>query len=290
MRLPAFEYHAPTRLEEVFTLLAEHGPAAKLMAGGTDLLPGLKSGKRHCEHVIALKQVEELEGLTFDETNGLVIGARTLLCDVGGSEAVAEHYPALAKAITTLATVQVRNKATVAGNLCNASPCADTATPLCAYGARAVLHGPDGARELPLEEFFIGPGQTAIGDREVLERLVVPRPAKGLRSTFFKFSSRSRVDIAAVNMSLTLLLKGEGIAAASLFLGTVAPTPMRATRAEKVLVGETISPELFERAACAARDECKPITDFRATAEYKRRIVHVMTRRALETVTTETTA
>ena len=153
-----------------------------------------------------------------------------------------------------------------------------------------MLHGPDGARELPLEEFFIGPGQTAIGDREVLERLVVPRPAKGLRSTFFKFSSRSRVDIAAVNMSLTLLLKGEGIAAASLFLGTVAPTPMRATRAEKVLVGETISPELFERAACAARDECKPITDFRATAEYKRRIVHVMTRRALETVTTETTA
>ena len=290
MRLPAFEYHAPTRLEDVFALLDEHGPAAKLMAGGTDLLPGLKSGKRHCEHVIALKGVEELEGFSFDEKGGLDIGARTLLCDIGGSETVAEHYPALAKAITTLATVQVRNKATVAGNLCNASPCADTATPLLAYGARAVLRGPGGARELPLEEFFLGPGQTAIGENEVLERLVVPRPAAGLRSTFLKFSPRSRVDIAAVNMSLTLLLKGKTIESADLFLGTVAPTPMRAIQTEKVLVGAAISPELFERAACAARDECKPITDFRATAEYKRRIVHVMTRRALETLTTEATA
>lgn len=287
MRLPAFEYHAPTSLDEVFALLAEHGASAKLMAGGTDLLPGLKIGKRSAGHVIALKGVRELAGLSFDEREGLTIGARTRLFEVGESEAVAERYPALNEAIRTLATVQVRNKATVAGNLCNASPCADTATPLCAYGATAVLRGPDGVREVPLEEFFVGPSRTAIGEREVMERLVVPPPPADLRSHFIKFSSRSRVDIAAVNLTLALRLEKGVIASASLFLGTVAPTPMRAVEAEKCLVGERVTPELFERAAAKAREECKPITDFRATAEYKRRIVYVMTRRAIQALTTE---
>jgi len=287
MRLPAFEYHAPTSLAEVFALLAEHGASAKLMAGGTDLLPGLKIGKRTAGHVIALKGVRELAGLSFDEREGLTLGAHTRLFEVGESEVVAERYPALHEAIRTLATVQVRNKATVAGNLCNASPCADTATPLCAYGATAVLHGPGGVRKLPLESFFVGPGKTQLGEQEVLERFVVPPPPADLRSRFIKFSSRSRVDIAAVNLTLALRLVGDVIARADLFLGTVAPTPMRAARAERCLDGARVTPELLERAAAAARDECKPITDFRASAEYKRRIVYVMTRRALEALCTE---
>ena len=285
MRLPAFEYHAPTELDEVFGLLSRFGAAAELMGGGTDLLPGLKSGKRTCEHVIALKGVPELSGISFDERAGLTIGANAIVADVARHPAVREHYPVLAQAIHTLATVQVRNKATVAGNLCNASPCADTATPLMALGAKVRLVGASTRRDLLLEDFFLGPRQTAREEDEVLQCVQIPVPPPELRAVFLKFSPRSRVDIAAVNLTLAMTVTENCIERAELCLGTVAPTPMRAVNAERVLEGEAASNELFERAAEAARDECRPITDFRATAEYKRHLVYVLSRRALETLT-----
>jgi CO/xanthine dehydrogenase FAD-binding subunit len=284
MKLPPFELHTPTELEEIFELLEAHGPSVRLMAGGTDLLPRLKSRRIEAQHLVTLKGIGALGGLAFDQQEGLSIGATVLLSEVAALPETRELYPALFSAISRLATVQVRNKATVAGNLCNASPCADTATPLLAYGARVVLAGPDGRREVPLEEFFRGPGETAVGDREVLERIVVPPPEAGLRSLFVKFSPRSRVDIAAVNMTLALRLESGQVERIDILLGTVAPTPMRAVGAEAVLRGEPLTPEGMERAALAARDECQPITDFRATAEYKTRLVYVLTRRGLETL------
>jgi len=287
VRLPPFEFHAPTALEQVFELLATYGAAARLMSGGTDLLPGLRTGKVRCEHVIALKRVAGLGGLEFDPARGLAIGAGAILADVGRHPATRTHYPALASAIDTLATVQVRNKGTVAGNLCNASPCADTATPLMALGARVVLAGPDGRREVGVEEFLVGPDHTRLAQVELVERILVPPPRAGLRTIFQKISPRSRVDIAAVNMTLALTTKGGAFEHVALFLGTVAPTPMRAARAEKALEGREINAENIEAAALAARAECRPITDLRATKEYKAHIVYVLTRRALQTLTAE---
>jgi carbon-monoxide dehydrogenase medium subunit len=285
MRLPSFELHRPKELDEVFELLRILGDSARLMAGGTDLLPSLKRGKIDCRHVIALKGVAELDGVSFTEPEGLVIGATTLLAEVASFPATRERYPALASALHVLATPQVRNKATVAGNLCNASPCADTATPLMAHGAVAVIAGEQGRRELPVEELLTDPGRSAVGAGELVESIRVPTPAPELRSIFQKISPRSLVDIAAVNMTLALTMNEGVIDHVALFLGTVAPTPMRAAETEALLRGAKPSPELFEKAALCAKGECEPVTDFRATKEYKEQMVYVLTRRALETLT-----
>jgi len=285
MRLPALEFHAPAALDEVFALLEEHGDEARLYAGGTDLLPGLRRGKFRCRQLIALKGVAGLDEIRFDTTRGLGIGACALLDDVQRHPAVVEHYPVLASAIRLLATVQVRNKATVAGNLCNASPCADTGPPLMALGARMVVVGPQGRRELSLEDFITGPGRVALGAGELIEQIVVPPPAADLRTVFEKFSPRSKVDISAVSVAAALRLDGGVVRELSLFLGTVAPKPMRAAAAELELEGKAPSAATIDRAAAAARAECAPITDFRASADYKRHLVEVLVRRALRALT-----
>lgn len=282
MRLPDFDFHAPTSLEDVFDLLDEHGATAMLMAGGTDVLPSLKLGRKTCGHLIWLKRVPGLDTLVYDGTAGLRIGATALLEDVRAFPAVRQHYPALSEAIRDLATPQTRAKATVVGNICNASPCADTATPLLVYGARARISCRGRTRELPLEEFFLGPRRTALERGEVVESILVPRPAPDERVVFLKFSPRSKVDIAAVNVSVGIRMAGGTIERARIFLGTVAPTPVRAPLAEAVLAGARPDSRLFERAADTARGECAPITDHRATKEYKTHLVGVLVRRALE--------
>ncbi len=281
MRLPRFAFHAPESLEQLFELQASLGEQARLMAGGTDLLPGLKLGKRSCADVIWLGRIPEFDRLGFDSERGLEIGAGALLADLAAFDAVQERYPMLAAAIADLATVQVRNKATAAGNLCNASPCADTAPPLMACGARVELTSRAGTRTLPLQELMTGPGSTALRPGEVLERILVPPPAAGARSIYFKFSPRSRVDIAAVNLACTLTLADGCIDQVRIVLGTVAPTPIRAERAEALLRSARPSADLLDAAAAAAAEECRPITDFRAHADYKRHLVRVLTRRAL---------
>ncbi len=282
IRLPNFEFHSPTALEEVFALLGTHGDAARLMSGGTDVLPKLKAGRMDCGHLIGLKRVAGLDRLAFDEAGGLTIGACTVLARVTENSTVRRLYPALAASIDVLATPQVRNKASLVGNLCNASPGADTATPLMAMGARVAVVSSGGRREVALEDFIQGPGSTALEPGELVEHINVPTPAPELRSVFLKFSPRSKVDIAAVNLAVALTLAEERIEKVDLFLGTVAPTPMRAQRTEEVLTGEALTTERIEEAALEASRECRPITDFRATETYKRRLVQVMTQRALK--------
>lgn len=282
MSLPAFDFHTPATLEDVFGLLAEHGSEAQLMAGGTDLLPSLESGKRHCRHLVWLRRVPALDTIAFDPRDGLRIGASALLADVMAAPAVREHYPALAAAIHTLATPQVRNKATLAGNLCNASPCADTAPPLLALDARVRLAARGGRRELALADFLLGPRRTALAPGEILESVLVPPPPPGLRSAFLKFSPRSRVDISAVSVAVAFRHDGGHARGVRIALGTVAPTPLRARAAESRLEGQPPDALAFAAAAAAARGECRPIDDFRASAVYKTHLAEVLTRRALQ--------
>lgn len=285
MSLPRFAFHAPSGLAEALDLLQRLGPRARIMAGGTDLLRALDLDKIRCEHIVSIRNVAGLAEVTYDEAGGLVIGAAAALADVARLSATRENYPALAAAIDGLATVQVRHKGTVVGNLCNASPCADTAPPLMALGARAAIAGPGSRREIPVEDLITGPGRTALEPAELVTHVRVPPPAERLRSIFIKLSPRSRVDISAVSVAVTLTASGKTIDDVNIFLGTVAPRPLRASRAEAVLAGREVSDELLERAATAARAECRPVTDFRATKEYKKRMVQVLTRRALEAVT-----
>ncbi len=285
MRLPRFEYHAPEHIEQVVDLMDSFGSAAALMAGGTDLLPGLKLGKRSCEHIVSLSRLRELEELSFDEEGGLRIGAGSVLADVAAFGPVQDRYRILACAIADLATVQIRHKATIAGNLCNASPCADTAPPLMALGARIEIRGSGGLREAPLEELMVGPGATTLERGEIVTAIMVPTPKRESRSAYIKFSPRSKVDIAAVNIAVSTTMTQGRIDDVAIFLGTVAPTPIRARQAENLLAGSQLSESLLANAAAAARDECQPITDLRATEEYKRHLVEVLTKRALMTTT-----
>ena len=288
MNLPEFSFHAPSKVDEVFQLLQEFGSSSQVMSGGTDLLIALGSGRLSCEHLISLKGIGALDGLDYDASTGLTIGANTVLADVAAYAPALKHYECLVASIEELATVQVRHKASVVGNLCNASPAADTATPLMALGARAVVVGLESSREVSVEELIVGPGKTSLGEFEIVHSIIVPPPRRHQRSLFLKHSPRSKVDIAAASVCISMLVREGLIEEVDIFLGSVAPRPMRAMRAEAVLQGKQPGAELLNSAAEAAREECSPISDLRASAEHKRFMVGVLTRRGLEQLAVQT--
>jgi carbon-monoxide dehydrogenase medium subunit len=281
--LPKFEYLAPKSLAEACALLAQHGASARVMAGGTDLLLKMQRTGQAPRFLVGLRNIGGLDQVTYDAAKGLTIGALGLLSTVCEHDQVRALYPALAYAAGSTATVQIRNMGTVAGNLCNASPSADTATPLLVYGAEVVLQGPQGERVLPLERFFLGPGKTAMGPAELVRELRVPAPAARCGSNYQRISERSQVDIAAVGVSALLELDEKGgCRRARIALGAVAPTPLRAEDAERYLEGKPLDDAAFAQAAALACALAKPITDARAGAAWRKQMVEVLTRRALK--------
>ena len=276
-----FEFHSPRSLPETFALLSRYGDLARVLAGGTDLVPKLLKGSVRVEAVVSLRRVEELRGLAFDPERGLSIGAAVRHAEVMEHPAVRALYPALAHALSQLATVQVRNMGTIAGNLSNASPCADSAPILLARDARLEIEGPAGKRSLPLSEFFLGPGRTALSSGELLTSIRVPPAAAGTAFAFRSISGRSKVDMSAASVGAMVRLVDGRIDGARIFLGAVGPTPLRAARAEEILRGQVPGDAVFARAGEAAAAESKPITDVRASSAWRRRMVSVLARRAL---------
>jgi carbon-monoxide dehydrogenase medium subunit len=277
-----FDYCEPSSLREALSLLAEHRERARVLAGGTDLFLRLRTGAVRPSVVLDLKRVPGLDGIRDTEAGGLRIGALTPHADLEASEAVRVRYPALALAARCVAGVQIRNRGTVGGNLCNASPAADLATPLLAFGALVRVAGPDWDREVPLETFFAGPGRTVLAANEILTEVVLPPPAAWTGSDFQR-SVRTAVDIALVNVAVCLTLEaGDGqCREARMALGAVAPTPVLAPQAVAALRGQHLGPEAIAEAARRAATEARPITDVRATAEYRRDQVEVLVARAL---------
>ena len=281
--LPRFVHHQPTALDEAVALAAQHGDRARILAGGTELLPKMRAGRPPPEHLISINRVEALRAVDFDEESGLVIGAGARIRDVADHPAVRQHYPALAQACTLMATVQIRNMATVAGNLANGSPCADTAGPLLVHDARVSLVAQNGTREVPLAEFFVGPGQVDVQVGEILASISVPRPSARTGSSFLRLSARSQVDIAAASASARLDFDGGGVVReARIAVGAVAPTPLRCEAAEALLVDQTPDAAGVARAAAEAAAASRPISDVRATAAYRRAVLPVLVRRVLE--------
>ncbi|HKB70706.1 MAG TPA: xanthine dehydrogenase family protein subunit M [Thermoanaerobaculia bacterium] len=276
-----FEFLSPRSLAETLEILSRYGDRARVLAGGTDLVPKLLRGTLRPEAVVSLRHVEELRGLTFDPDRGLSIGAAVRHAEVMEHPDVRAHYPALVHALSQLATVQVRNMGTIAGNLCNASPCADSAPILLAREARLEIGGPAGSRSLPLSEFFLGPGRTSLAAGELLTAIRVPPPAPRAAFAFRSISGRSRVDMSAASVAAMVRLEDGRIAGARIFLGAVGPTALRAPRAEEVLRGGVPDDALLAQAGEAAAAESKPISDVRATAAWRRRMVSVLARRAL---------
>jgi len=264
-------------------MLVERRDRARLMAGGTDLLIRMNQRAMAPEYVVGLKYIPGLDHVRFAPGEGLVIGAMARLSTVAGHPEVKRFYPALAQAAGVTATVAVRNMGTVVGNLCNAAPSADNAPPLLVHGAEVAIAHPGGRRVVSLSDFFQGPGLTGLEMGEIVKEVRVPPPLPWSGSNYQKISTRSKVDIAGVSVAAFVRLNEDGSCAVSrIALGAVAPIPLRAGAAEKLLTGRTLNPQLMAQAAQKAAAESSPITDLRATGPYRRQMVKVLTVRALK--------
>jgi carbon-monoxide dehydrogenase medium subunit len=281
--LRAFEYFAPTTLDEAVTLLRDNS-GARPLAGGTDLVVQMKEGATRFPYpagIVNLRGVSELRGVDFSESEGLRIGAGATMSEIVESSAVRERYPALADGAGVVGSLQTMNMATVGGNLCNAAPSADTAPALLVYEAKAVIVGPSGRREVPLAELFLGPGKTVLAEDELLAELRLAVPAAGSGAAYQRHTPRKQMDIAVVGVATLLTIEGGTISDARIALGAVAPTPIRAAKAEAALRGQAPGSEAFARAGETAAGECSPIQDIRGSPEFRRHLVRVMTERML---------
>lgn len=279
MYLPDFAYHAPGTPEEVVALLAR-SPGARVIAGGTDLLVKMKQGLVAPPALVSLKRLDGLKRIA-PEPGGLFIGARVTLNELINSDLIRGKYASIAGAAAQMANNQVRHTGTLGGNLANAVPSADLPPILIALGARAVVLGPDGERRFPLEELFTGPGRTRLAEGEILTGVTVPEQ-ETTGSTYLKFGLRRSGALAVVGVAVAVTMEGPVVKEARIVLGAVAPVPMRARAAEETVRGREFDRSLAEEAGVAAAAESRPISDIRGSAEYRRDLVRVFTRRALE--------
>jgi carbon-monoxide dehydrogenase medium subunit len=264
-------------------MLQAAGPTARLLAGGTDLLIQQEIGRVRAETMVYLGRVEELRGIEFDAGRGLRVRAGVTLREIECHPAVREQYPALRRGAAEVGSVQIRNLATLAGNLCNASPSADTFPALLAYDAEVEIAGPDGARAVPVAEFWRGPGRTDLGPGEIVTAIRLPPPPAGLRSFYQKLAVRKAMDLAMVGVCVTALPQDGNAARVRIALGAVAPVCFRPTAAEELVQGHG-GVDRIDEAAAAAENACAPIDDQRASAAYRREMVRVLTRRGLRAV------
>jgi len=278
-----FELSLPRTVDECLKILGERGGEAKLVAGGTDLLPQLKNGLLKPAYVVDLSGVPALKALSSANGEGLRLGSAVTARAIELDSHVRARYASLAESGALVGSVQVRNLATVGGNLCNAAPSADMAPPLLALDAEAVIVGPRGERRVPLTTFFVGVRKTVLAANELLLEFVVPAPGPGSGDQYLRHTPRRELDIAVVGVASQVTLKDGVCAKARIALASVAPTPVRATAAEDALTGQAPTPALIERAAELAVDAARPISDQRGSAEFRRHLVRVLTRRTLTT-------
>jgi CO/xanthine dehydrogenase FAD-binding subunit len=278
-RLPKFEYHTPASLPAALDLLAFYGSNAKLLAGGTDLLLAMKRRTTAPSHLINLKGIKELSGIGVDST-GLTIGALTTIAEICRSGIVRENYTPLWDAASVMASPQVRTLATIGGNLVSAVPSADMAPPLMVLSAQAHITGPAGERTCPVEDLFAGPSASRIGPADILTHITIPS-SKG-KGAYLKLMRRAALDLALVGVAAFVTLDSSGVCTfARVALGAVAPTPIRATAAEQLLQGNVLTEDLAARVGRVSGTVCRPITDVRATKDYRCNMVEVLTKRAL---------
>jgi CO/xanthine dehydrogenase FAD-binding subunit len=281
-RLPKFNYLAPATLGEALSLLAQHKGGAKVIAGGTDLIPKLKRREiRVPEYVIDIKGIPDLDKIK-PNSSGLTIGALATIGAVERSSQIQQKFAILAQAAQSMASPQVRNRGTIAGNICNAVPSADSAPALLTLGAKLKIISQKGERTVNIEDFFTGPNQTTLTDNEILTEIQLSNMPLNGKGVYLKLTPRRAMDLAIVGVAVVAIPKDGICRDISIALGAVAPTPIRAKKAEAVLKGQKLDDKLIEKAAQTAAAESKPIDDHRASAEYRRDMVEVLVRRAIK--------
>jgi aerobic carbon-monoxide dehydrogenase medium subunit len=278
-----FTYLRPTSLGEAVGLLAEHRGKTKILAGGTDLMLQLQDGLFAPDFVVDVRHVPELNGLDFNPATGLTIGAATPLRQVETSALVREKYPHVASAAGEIGSVQIRNLGSFGGNICTATPSGDGLPALVSLDATARIASVRGERTVSLATFFTGVRRTVLEPDELLVDVKVPAPQQYSSGAYVKLDTRPQMDLAIVGVAVTLTLAAdrETIKKAAICLGAVAVTPIRVPEAEEILLGRTATDDVLAQAGAAAARAARPISDVRASAEYRREQCDLMTRRAI---------
>jgi carbon-monoxide dehydrogenase medium subunit len=278
-----FEMYQPTSLQEASRLLKDKGPGGRFLAGGTDLVIAIKEKGLIPKYVVDLKRIPGLAGIRENPQGGIAIGALTTMRALETSPLITGKYPFLAQSAAEVGSIQIRNRATVGGNMTNATPSADVAPSLIALDATATLVNATVARTVPLKDFFRGPGQTVLDADEILTEITIPKTGPRLVGQYIKFSPRDMMDLAYVGTAVVYTLgeSEERCHGVRIVLGAVAPTPIRARNAEALLEGQILTEELATKAGEESAKESRPISDVRSTADYRRAMVSVMTKRAI---------
>jgi carbon-monoxide dehydrogenase medium subunit len=282
--MQAFDYVQAQNVEHAVTLLAQSQGRARVLSGGTDLIVALREGKAQADLVIDIKRIPQVNTLDFDPSEGLSLGAAAPCHRIYNHAEIVRAYPGLIDAARLIGGVQIQGRASIGGNLCNASPAADSIPALIVHSAVCDIAEARGRRQIPVEEFCIAPGRTALQPGEFLVALHLPAPRPGFGAAYLRFIPRNEMDIAVVGVGASVQLDDERrrVTAARIALGAVAPTPLFVPEAGAALVGKESTSEAIGHAADIARAAARPISDMRGTADYRRHLVGVLTRRALE--------
>jgi carbon-monoxide dehydrogenase medium subunit len=274
------QYEAPQSLEIATALLARASGSARVLAGGTDLLVQLRSGLIEPDLVVDIKHIPEMRTITA-ENGGFRIGAAVSGAQLGEHAGVRKLWPGVVEAVELIGSTQIQGRATMVGNMCNASPAADSVPAMIAAGAIVTVVGPDGRRDVPVEAICVGPGKTSLGKGEIVASVLLPARPPRSGDAYLRFIPRTEMDIAVVGAGISLTLDGGGTCTAARFgLGAVAARPLLVPEAARALVGTAVDEHALERLAAAASEACRPIDDKRGTIEYRTKVAGVLARRA----------
>jgi xanthine dehydrogenase FAD-binding subunit len=279
--LPKFDYLAPQTLQETFELLEKHGKDAKLLAGGTDLIVSLRAREQRPKNVIDIKGVKELHELSFDEKRGLTVGAAVNINKLIHHDAVSKNYPLLNEAVSTIGDYEIRNRATLVGNICNGSPAADSAPALLVLDANVNIVNQKGKRTVPVREFHTGVKKTVLASNELVTSISVPTPPKDYKGGYLKGRRTVGEDLTVVGVGGLVTPGSKGSKSVRLAYASVAPTPIRALEAEKVFESNKPLNVLLDQAMPIVRKTVSPISDVRGGRDYRMNLVEVLTRRLL---------
>jgi CO/xanthine dehydrogenase FAD-binding subunit len=279
------DYQTPSTIDEAIKMLADSKGEARPMAGGTDLIVQLrvKDPRVNASMIVDIKKIKELNVLNYDSQKGLTIGAAVPLYKIYNDANVKKHFPAIIDSASLIGGTPIQGRATLGGNLCNGAPSGDSIPILIAHNAIANISGPKGQRQCPVEDICIGPRQTSIDSDELLISLFLPNPNEGFGANYIRFIPRNEMDIAVAGVGVSVNIVNGTFTAAKISLASVAPKPILVSKAADALVGQPVGTEAIQKAADAAKEAASPISDMRGTAEYRKHLCEVLTRRAINT-------
>lgn len=278
--MPRVSYTAPTTIDDAVKALAGAAGLAKVLSGGTDLLVQLKSGRLKPELIVDTKRIPGMIGIR-EEGGFFVIGAATPGVMIEGHQGLNRAYPGIVEGVDLIGSMQIQGRCSIAGNLCNASPAADSVPPVIAARTLAVVAGPGGRREVPVEQIVTGPGRTSLAKGEFVVEFKIPKPKPRQSDAYLRFIPRTEMDIAVVGCAVNVTLDAGGACTdARVVLGAVAPTQLVVEDAARALIGHKLDDPTLQALDKAAQAACQPITDKRGTIEYRTKVAGVLARRA----------